>query len=78
MSKSLPGSPSGDPSPIHAKVYPQGTLHVPSTLLAIVHRFEKLQKWTIGRFRALEDKMNHVERWLVDKEKETMKPAGFP
>jgi hypothetical protein len=62
---------------MYANVYPQGTLHVPSTLLAIAHCFEKLQKWTIGRFCALEDKANDVERWLVDKEKETVKPVGL-
>ncbi|KAF7331893.1 hypothetical protein MKEN_00069600 [Mycena kentingensis (nom. inval.)] len=45
------------------------TLDVPATLLMIAKRFEKLEKWTVGHVRALEDRMGDVERWLVDKEK---------
>ena len=39
----------------------------------IAKRFEKLEKWTVGHVRALEDRMNDVERWLVDKEAEKEK-----
>ena len=30
-------------------------------------RFEKVEKWTVGHVRALENRMNDIERWLVDK-----------
>ena len=33
----------------------------------------KLEKWTVGHVRALEDQMNDVERWLVNKEAEKEK-----
>ena len=62
-------SPSQDVPPLYAQFNPQGTLDVPGTLLTIAKRFEKLEKWTVGHVRALEDRMNDVERWLVDKEK---------
>ena len=39
----------------------------------IAKRFEKVEKWTVGHVRALEDRMNDVERWLVDKEAEKEK-----
>ncbi|KAF7301764.1 hypothetical protein MIND_00742000 [Mycena indigotica] len=45
-----------------------GTLDVHVTLLTIAKRFEKLEKWTVGHVRALEERMGDVERWLVDKE----------
>ncbi|KAF8195785.1 hypothetical protein K438DRAFT_1826514 [Mycena galopus ATCC 62051] len=47
-----------------------GTLDVHVTLLNIAKRFEKLEKWTVGHVRALEERMGDVERWLVDKENE--------
>ena len=67
---SLSSSPSREAPPIYAQFNVQGTLDVPGTLLAIAKRFEKLEKWTVGHVRALEDRMNDVERWLVDKEKQ--------
>ena len=39
----------------------------------IAKRFEKLEKWTVGHVRALEDRMNDVERCSVDKETEKEK-----
>ena len=66
----LSSSPSREAPPLYAQFNAQGTLDIPSTLLAIARRFEKLEKWTVGHVRALEDRMNDVERWLVDKEKE--------
>ncbi|KAM6501340.1 hypothetical protein JOM56_004354 [Amanita muscaria] len=63
-------SPSREAPPLYAQFTPQGTLDVHGTLLTIVKRFEKLEKWTVGHVRALEDRMNDVERWLVDKEME--------
>ena len=35
--------------------------------------FKKLKKWTVGHIRALEDRMNDIERWLIDKEAEKEK-----
>ena len=67
---SLASSPSRDAPPMYAQFNPQGTLDVPGTVLAIAKRFEKLEKWTVGHVRALEERMNDVERWLVEKEKE--------
>ncbi|KAF8801246.1 hypothetical protein BYT27DRAFT_7038510, partial [Phlegmacium glaucopus] len=67
---SISSSPSREAPPIYVQFNAQGTLDVPGTLLAIAKRFEKLEKWTVGHVRALEDRMNDVERWLVDKEKE--------
>lgn len=63
-------SPSRDPPPLYAQFNEQGTLDVPGTLLVIARRFEKLEKWTVGHVRALEERMGDVERWLVDKENE--------
>ncbi|EKM78292.1 hypothetical protein AGABI1DRAFT_75808 [Agaricus bisporus var. burnettii JB137-S8] len=68
--ENLSTSPSRDVPPLYAQFNGQGTLDVPSTLLVIAKRFEKLEKWTVGHVRALEERMNDVERWLVDKEKE--------
>jgi hypothetical protein len=43
------------------------SLDVPAgTLLVIARCFEKLEKWTVGHVRALEEHMSNVERWLVD------------
>jgi len=69
-SDTISSSPSREAPPLYAQFNPQGTLDVPGTLLAIAKRFEKLERWTVGHVRALEDRMNDVERWLVDKEKE--------
>ncbi|KAF8665040.1 hypothetical protein AX16_000652 [Volvariella volvacea WC 439] len=66
-------SPSREARPLYAQFDSQGTLDVPGTLLTIVKRFEKLEKWTVGHVRALEERMGDVERWLVDKEKEKEK-----
>jgi hypothetical protein len=63
-------SPSRDPPPLYAQFNEQGTLDLPGTLLVIARRFEKLEKWTVGHVRALEERMSDVERWLVDKEGE--------
>lgn len=63
-------SPSRAPPPLYAQFNAQGTLDVPGTLLTIVKRFEKLEKWTVGHVRALEERMDDVERWLVEKERE--------
>ncbi|KAF8153290.1 hypothetical protein B0H34DRAFT_722984 [Crassisporium funariophilum] len=69
-SDTLSSSPSREAPPLYAQFSTQGTLDVPGTLLIIAKRFEKLEKWTVGHVRALEERMNDVERWLVDKEKE--------
>ncbi|KAH9034363.1 hypothetical protein EDB83DRAFT_2678127 [Lactarius deliciosus] len=50
-------SPSRDPPPLYAQFNDQGTLDVPGTLLVIARRFEKLEKWTVGHVRALEERM---------------------
>ncbi|TFY63090.1 hypothetical protein EVG20_g6463 [Dentipellis fragilis] len=63
-------SPSREAPPLYAQFNGQGTLDVPGTLLVIAKRFEKLEKWTVGHVRALEERMSDVERWLVEKEKE--------
>jgi hypothetical protein len=71
-----PGGANGSPSngreapPIYAQFDGVGTLDVPSTLLVIARRFEKLEKWTVGHVRALEERMSDVEKWLVDKERD--------
>ncbi|CCM05483.1 uncharacterized protein FIBRA_07704 [Fibroporia radiculosa] len=65
---SSPSSRGGHP--IYAQFNAQGTLDVPGTLLTIAKRFEKLEKWTVGHVRALEERMDDVERWLVEKERE--------
>ena len=66
---SISSSPSREAPPLYAQFNVQGTLDVPGTLLAIAKRFEKLEKWTVGHVRALEDRMNDVEKWLLEKEK---------
>jgi hypothetical protein len=65
-----PPSPSGEPAPLYAQFNSHGVLDIPNTLLVIARRFEKLEKWTLGHVRALEERMEDVERWLVDREKE--------
>ena len=74
---SISSSPSREAPPLYAQFNAQGTLDVPGTLLAIAKRFEKLEKWTVGHVRALEDRMNDVEKWLVDKEKEKEEAASM-
>ncbi|KAK0484468.1 hypothetical protein IW261DRAFT_1456698 [Armillaria novae-zelandiae] len=64
------GSSSREAPPLYAQFDSEGTLDVHVTLLTIAKRFEKLEKWTVGHVRALEERMSDVERWLVDKEKE--------
>jgi hypothetical protein len=63
-------SPSREPPPLYTQFTDQGSLDVPGTLLVIAKRFEKLEKWTVGHVRALEERMSDVERWLVEKESE--------
>ncbi|PPQ84934.1 hypothetical protein CVT25_004447 [Psilocybe cyanescens] len=79
-SDTISASPSRDAPPLYVQFNPQGTLDVPGTLLAIAKRFEKLEKWTVGHVRALEDRMNDVEKWLVEKEtqKEDMASTKEP
>jgi hypothetical protein len=71
---SLAASPQrgtdGDSSPLYAQFSSEGDLDVSSTLLTIARRFEKLEKWTVSHVRALEERMDDVERWLVEKEKD--------
>ena len=72
---SLTASPLRGPDnkqspPLYAQFSSDGVLDVPSTLLAVARRFEKLEKWTVSHVRALEERMDDVERWLVEKEKE--------
>ena len=74
---SLSSSPSREAPPVYAQFNPQGTLDISGTLLAVATRFEKLEKWTIGHVRALEDRMNNVERWLADKEKDKEEEASM-
>jgi hypothetical protein len=69
-SSPLRSTDSKESPPLYAQISPDGTLDVPSTLLTIARRFEKLEKWTVGHVRALEERMDDVERWLVEKEKE--------
>ena len=57
----LSSSPSREAPPLNAQFTSQGTLEVPGTLLMIAKRFEKVEKWTVGHVRALEDRMNDVE-----------------
>ena len=71
----LRGPDSKAPPPLYAQFSSDGVLDVPSTLLAIARRFEKLEKWTVSHVRALEERMDDVERWLVEKEKEKETPS---
>lgn len=61
-------SPARTGPPLYAQFNSQGALDVPATLLTIAARFEKLERWTVGHVRALEERMDDVERWLVEKE----------
>ncbi|THH26524.1 hypothetical protein EUX98_g7668 [Antrodiella citrinella] len=63
-------SPSRQAPPMYAQFNAQGTLDMPGTLLTIAGRFEKLERWTVSHVRALEERMDDVERWLVEKESE--------
>ncbi|TFK52852.1 hypothetical protein OE88DRAFT_1656496 [Heliocybe sulcata] len=63
-------SPSRDVHPLYAQFNSDGVLDVQGTLLVIAKRFEKLERWSVGHVRALEERMSDVEKWLVDKEKE--------
>ncbi|KAH9848525.1 hypothetical protein C2E23DRAFT_763498, partial [Lenzites betulinus] len=67
-------SPSRTTQPMYAHFNAQGALDVPGTLLTITKRFEKLEKWTVSHVRALEERMDDVERWLVEKEREKEDP----
>ncbi|KAH8102136.1 hypothetical protein BXZ70DRAFT_906118 [Cristinia sonorae] len=80
LNKSQDGheSPSRQAPPIYAQFNTQGTLDVPGTLLMIAARFEKLERWTVGHVRALEERMDDVERWLVDKEGEKERDPSRP
>ncbi|EKM57128.1 uncharacterized protein PHACADRAFT_254707 [Phanerochaete carnosa HHB-10118-sp] len=66
-------SPGRSGPPLYAQFTPEGSLDIPSTLLTVATRFEKLERWTVGHVRALEERMDDVERWLVDKEREKEK-----
>jgi hypothetical protein len=74
--RSTSRSPSREPPPLYAQFNEQGTLDIPGTLLVIARRFEKLEKWTVGHVRALEERMGDVERWLVEKENEKDSEKG--
>ncbi|KAJ3990696.1 hypothetical protein F5050DRAFT_1716695 [Lentinula boryana] len=37
-------------------------------LVQTPYSVEKLEKWTVGHVKTLEERMGDVERWLVDKE----------
>lgn len=63
-------SPARSGPPLYALFNSDGALDIPGTLLTIASRFEKLERWTVGHVRALEERMDDVERWLVEKEKE--------
>jgi hypothetical protein len=69
-SEGLASSPGRTGPPLYAQFNSEGALDIPSTLLTIATRFEKLERWTVGHVRALEERMDDVERWLVEKEKE--------
>ncbi|KZV91353.1 hypothetical protein EXIGLDRAFT_769996 [Exidia glandulosa HHB12029] len=72
----LGASPNRDAPPLYAQFRQDGALDVTSTLVTIARRFEKLERWTVGHVRALEERMNDVEKYLVDKEKEKDKETG--
>ncbi|KZT43338.1 hypothetical protein SISSUDRAFT_1057745 [Sistotremastrum suecicum HHB10207 ss-3] len=64
------GSPAPGEPPMYAVYTSMGTLDIEATLMAIAKRFEKLEKWSVGHVRALEERMSDVEKWLVEKEEE--------
>ncbi len=63
-------SPGRSGPPVYAQFTSDGTLDIAGTLLTIAGRFEKLERWSVGHVRALEERMDDVERWLVEKEKD--------
>ncbi|KAG8743281.1 hypothetical protein FRC10_012244 [Ceratobasidium sp. 414] len=67
---STSGTTDDGSPPLYAQFTPSGALDVPLTLLTVARRFEKLEKWTVGHVRALEERMKDVERdrYLVDKD----------
>ncbi|EJD51803.1 hypothetical protein AURDEDRAFT_98436 [Auricularia subglabra TFB-10046 SS5] len=69
-SNTLGSSPANNNPPLYVQFGADGAVDVNSTLMTIARRFEKLERWTVGHVRALEERMNDVEKWLVDKEKE--------
>ena len=78
ITDTLSSSPSREAPSLFAQFTSQGTPNVPGTLLTIAKRFEKLEKWTVGQVRAFEDRMNDVEKWLVDKELEKKRRGRNP
>ncbi|EDQ98137.1 uncharacterized protein LACBIDRAFT_309955 [Laccaria bicolor S238N-H82] len=58
--ETLSSSHSRHDPPLYVQFTSQGTLDVPGTL------FMSQTLWTVGHVRALADRMNDVERWLVD------------
>ncbi|KAG8792473.1 hypothetical protein FRC12_005973 [Ceratobasidium sp. 428] len=65
---STSGTTDDGSPPLYAQFTPTGALDIPLTLLTVARRFEKLEKWTVGHVRALEERMKDVERYLVDKD----------
>src|ERR1700679_4272788 len=63
-------SPSREPPPLYTHFTDQGSLDVPSTLVVVARRLERLGKWVVGHVRTLEKRMSDVERWLVEKKNE--------
>ena len=74
----LRGPDGKAPPPLYSQFSSDGALDVPSTLLTVARRFEKLEKWTVSHVRALEERMDDVERWLVEKEKEKEAQGQHP
>ncbi|KAI0791505.1 hypothetical protein BC629DRAFT_1582009 [Irpex lacteus] len=69
-------SPARPGTPLYAQFNAQGALDVAATLLTIAGRFEKLERWTVSHVRALEERMDDVEKWLVEKEQEKEQAAS--
>ncbi|KAK7468243.1 hypothetical protein VKT23_002752 [Stygiomarasmius scandens] len=65
-------SPGGSPNSPTPSCFTKDLYH----WWTIAKRFEKLEKWTVGHVRALEERMGDVERWLVDKEREREEKEG--
>ncbi|KAH7926904.1 hypothetical protein BV22DRAFT_1086054, partial [Leucogyrophana mollusca] len=57
-------------APPYTSFTPAGTLDVPGTLLVLARPFEKLERWSVGHTRALEERMGDVGWWLVEREAE--------
>jgi hypothetical protein len=49
-------------APLYIQYLPDGNLDVVGTLVGVAKRFEKLEKWAVSHVRALEDRMQDVER----------------